>query len=99
MVMNLQFFGGQGASFAKTKSAMDSFKKAGIKMLEDELKGMNPALVEKTLSGVRDTLNEFGLPLSVLSAVGETLGNKGTASMNGFGQLGLARKSLYIKRE
>lgn len=97
MVVNLQFFGGRGASFGKTKSAMDSFRKAGVRILEDELKGMNAVLVEKTLSGVRDTLNEFGLPLSVLSAVGETLGNKGIASMNGFGQLGLARKSYASK--
>lgn len=98
MVMNLQYFGGRGASFAKTKSAMDSFKRAGVKILEDELKGMNPVLVEKTLSGVKDTLNEFGLPLSVLSAVGETIGNKGTASMNGFGQLGLRRKYYTSKQ-
>ena len=96
MVMNLQFFGGRGGSFTKRQSAMDAFRKAGVKIFEDELKGMNSTLVEKTLSGVRDTLNEFGLPLSVLSAVGETSG-KGQASMNGFGQLGLNRREYASK--
>ena len=96
MVIDLQFFGGRGASFTKTGSAMDSFRKAGVRILDDELKGMNSILVEKTLSGVRDTLKEFGLPLSVLSAVGET-DNKGQASMNGFGQLGLSRKAYTSK--
>ena len=59
MVINLQYFGGRGASFGKTKSAMDSFRNAGVKVFEDELYGMNMKLVEKTLTGLKDTLKEF----------------------------------------
>ncbi len=43
-------------------------------------------LVEKTLSGVKDTLKEFGLPLSVVTSIGASMNDKAEASANGLGQ-------------
>ena len=99
MVVNLQFFGGRGASFANTSgtSARDSFRNANVKVFDYELSGMNMNLVEKTLKGVKDTLDEFGLPLSVVTSIGEMLSNKGEASVNGLGQLGFGRKAYTSK--
>ncbi len=98
MVINLQFFGGRGASFGKSTSAIESFRSANTKVFDSELTGMNMKLVEKTLAGVKDTLKEFGLPLSVVASIGgETMNDKARASADGLGQLGLSRKSYTSK--
>ena len=97
MVVNLQFFGGRGASFGKSKSAIESFRNANTKVFDSELAGMNMKLIEKTLSGVKDTLKEFGLPLSVVASIGASMNDKAEASANGLGQLGLGRKSYTSK--
>ncbi len=97
MVINLQFFGGRGASFGKSTSAIESFRRANTKVFDSELTGMNMKLVEKTLAGVKDTLKEFGLPLSVVAAIGASMTDKEQASADGFGKLGLGHKSYTSK--
>lgn len=97
MVIDLQFFSGRGASFGKSKSAIESFRSANTKVFDSELTGMNMKLVEKTLAGVKDTLKEFGLPLSVVASIGASMNDKAEASANGLGQLGLGRKSYTSK--
>ena len=97
MVIDLQFFGGRGASFGKSTSAIESFRSANTKVFDSELTGMNMKLVEKTLAGVKDTLKEFGLPLSVVASIGASMNDKAEASANGLGQLGLGRKSYTSK--
>ena len=62
--------GGRGASSGLTKKSsksntdmMSEFRNAGTIVVDKEVKNLNSVLVDKTLKGVRDTLNEFGLPL------------------------------------
>lgn len=99
MVMNLQFFGGRGSSsgIKNHVNAIDSFRSANVKVFDDELAGMNMELVGKTLSGVKDTLKEFGLPLSIVKSIGLAMNNDAQASANGLGQLGLGRNSYTSK--
>ncbi len=92
MKCELQLFGGRGASFMNMQSAIESFKNANVKVFSQELQGMNMNLVEKTLAGVKDALNEFGLPLSVVTAIGEAMDKRSVASANGLGQLGLGQQ-------
>ena len=84
--------GGRGASFGRANPApLDAFRNAKTIIFDDELKGMNMVLVNKTLKGVQDTLKEFGLPLSVVKSVGASMNANAATSANGLGQLGLGR--------
>ena len=71
---------------------MSEFRNAGTIVVDKEVKNLNSVLVDKTLKGVRDTLNEFGLPLSVVTGIGLSLSNDAEASANGMGQLGFSSK-------
>lgn len=91
--------GGRGASSGLTKKSsksngdmMSEFRNAGTIIVDKEVKNLNSVLVDKTLKGVRDTLNEFGLPLSVVTGIGLSLSNDAEASANGMGQLGFSSK-------
>ena len=91
--------GGRGASSGLTKKSsksnrdmMSEFRNAGTIVVDKEVKNLNSVLVDKTLKGVRDTLNEFGLPLSVVTGIGLSLSNDSEASANGMGQLGFSSK-------
>lgn len=86
--------GGRGASFGKSNgSPLDTFRNAKTIIFDDELKGMNMVLVNKTLKGVQDTLKEFGLPLSLVASIGVSMSSKAAASANGLGQLGFGRNA------
>lgn len=51
--------GGRGSSSGMSGgSGISSFKGARVR-IESDINGLNKALVNKTLNGVRDTLNEF----------------------------------------
>lgn len=91
--------GGRGGSsgFNDSGNALNSFRKAGVPISDDDLKGLNMTLVNKTLSGVRDTLKEFGLPLTTINQIGISLSKNAQASANGFGDLGLGRKAYSSK--
>lgn len=91
--------GGRGASSGLAKKTsksntdiMTAFRNAGTIIVDKEVQNLNSALVDKTLKGVRDTLKEFGLPLSVVASIGLSLSNDAVASANGMGQLGLSSK-------
>lgn len=89
--------GGRGASFGKSNgSPLDTFRNAKTIIFDDELKGMNMTLVNKTLKGVQDTLKEFGLPLSLVASIGVSMNSKAVASANGLGQLGLGLSLIHI---
>lgn len=78
-----------GGSIYKStnETYLQQFENAGTKILTNELSGMNMTLVEKTLSGVADTLKEFGLDMSVVTAIGHGWQKNETAGVNGFNQL------------
>lgn len=89
--------GGRGSSSGMSGgSGISSFKGAGVR-IESDINGLNKALVNKTLNGVRDTLNEFGIPLNTLNGVGVTDSKKAMASVNGFGDLSLSRTEYSSK--
>ena len=71
--------GGRGSSSGMSGgSRISSFKGARVR-IESDINGLNKALVNKTLNGVRDTLNEFGIPLNTLNGVGVTDSKKAMA--------------------
>lgn len=89
--------GGRGSSSGISGgSGISSFKGAGVR-IESDINGLNKALVNKTLNGVKDTLNEFGIPLNTLNGVGVTDSKKAMASVNGFGDLSLSRTEYSSK--
>lgn len=89
--------GGRGSpSGMSGGSGISSFKGAGVR-IESDVNELNKILVNKTLDGVRDTLNEFGIPLNTLNGVGVTDSKKAMASVNGFGDLSLSRTEYLSK--
>lgn len=89
--------GGRGSSSGISGgSGISTFKGVGVR-IESDVNGLNKILVNKTLDGVRDTLNEFGIPLNTLNGVGVTDNKKGIASVNGFGDLSLLRTEYSSK--
>lgn len=69
---------------------LEQFRHNGTNVLDNELAGMNPVLVNKTLNGVADTLKEFGLDLSTVTAIGHAWQSNEVAGVNGFNQLSLS---------
>ena len=91
--------GGRGGSSSfNSGTPFEQFKKSGILIHEEDLKGLNMVLVNKTLKGVQDTLKEFGLPMSTINGIGIALSKDAVASVNGFRNLNFGRKS-YSQKE
>lgn len=92
--------GGRGGSSGMSKgTALDQLRKAGVRIEDEDIKGLNMVLVNKTLQGAIDTLKAFGLPVTTINGVGISLSNKSTtvASVNGFGDFGFSRKTYQQK--
>ena len=92
--------GGRGGSSGMPKgTALDQLRKAGVRIEDEDIKGLNMVLVNKTLQGAIDTLKTFGLPITAINGVGISLSNKATtvASVNGFGDFGFSRKTYSQK--
>ena len=97
--------GGRGASSGRTSTGgnksgninnskgLDYFESKGVPIQHDEIKGLNRVLMDKTLQGVSDTLNEFGLEVSEVTNIGGTDTRGEQAGVNGFNQFSFGRKS------
>lgn len=80
--------GGRGSvSSLNSGTPYDQFKKSGVLIHEEDLKGLNMTLVNKTLKGMQDTLKEFGLPISTIHGIGIAMAKDAQASVNGFRDL------------
>lgn len=91
--------GGRGSvSSLNSGTPYDQFKKNGVLIHEEDLKGLNMTLVNKTLKGMQDTLKEFGLPISTIHGIGIAMAKDALASVNGFRDLNFGRKS-YSQKE
>lgn len=91
--------GGRGSvSSLNSGTPYDQFKKNGVLIHEEDLKGLNMTLVNKTLKGMQDTLKEFGLPISTIHGIGIAMAKDAQASVNGFRDLNFGRKS-YSQKE
>ena len=88
-----------GASGFTADGALEHFRKAGVRVYDEDLKGLNKTLVDKTLTGVIDTLKEFGLPLTIVNSIGVSLSKNAEASANGFGDFGFGEKAFSSKEK